>query len=151
MKNLFVIGLLCLSLVFSVSCSRKISGGYTGKARISGLLEKVIDGVKYDGNESWEQTDDTAFALVKDDGGTRSVEFSDMSFMENCKLTEGVLGQTCEIDIKGTTEKLTVDYVSFTDASAVGEDGVMISFQGLTSQSNVFVTMLFSGVPYEGN
>lgn len=149
MKNLFVIGLLCLAVVFSISCSRKISGGYTGKARISGLLEKVIDGVKYGGKESWEQTDETVFALVKDDGGKRTVEFTDTSLMENCRLVEGVLGQICEIDIKGKTEKLKIDNVSFTDASSVGENGVMISFQGLTSQSDIFVTMLFSGVPYE--
>lgn len=153
MKNLFVLknlpalGLICLTLSLS-ACSTKIAGGYVGELRLEGIIDRVVDGVKYGSDEHWTQSSRNAFALVKDEGGKRSVEFSDTDLTTNCRLVEGEPPETCKIDVKGATKYLRVSSVHFTSASALGEGGAMISFEGLTEDGKV-ITGLFSGTPYE--
>lgn len=145
-----LVAILGFSIALS-GCSSKVMGPYSGKARASALIDNVIDGVKYSDKKSWSTEDTTAIALVKDDGGERTVDFEETDFLKYCvKLSEKARGQTCGISINGTTETLEIDSVSFTPASAVGPDGAMISIQGITKQSKTFVDVLFSGVPYDG-
>lgn len=148
MKNIITgaaMGLLMLSLA---ACSSKIAGPFSGKVRASGLIDNVIDGVKYSDKKSWSEEDSTAIALVKDEKGERIVSLEDVSFLTSCVgLKEN---QSCGISIDGKSETLEFDGLNITSASAVGPGGVMISIQGVTKQSKTYVDLLFSGVPYDG-
>ncbi len=50
------LGLLMLSLT---GCSSKVTGSFSGKVRASGLIDNVIDGVKYSDKKSWSDEDST--------------------------------------------------------------------------------------------
>ena len=146
--NMAAVGLMMLSLG---GCSSKVTGPFSGKVRASGLIDNVIDGVKYSDKKSWSDEDSTAIALVKDDKGERIVSLEDVSFLNSCVgLKENQPNQSCGISIDGRGETLEFDGLNITPASAVGPGGAMISIQGITKQSKTYVDLLFSGVPYDG-
>lgn len=141
-----IAGIAFLALLLGV-CSSSLEGGYVGSVNISSLDSS---------RQHWSETDESVFALVTEEAGMRAVEFSATGLISNCKLEvesrskrgDLTATQTCEVTLKGMTEFLKVDYLSFTSASGVGPGGIIITIRGRTN-GDKSVTIVFQGLPQE--
>lgn len=123
MKNLFVIGLFCMTLILS-ACGSSVGGGYSGRLDITGAL--------------FAQGSDV-LAVVGKEGGTQTIDFKESAIIKNCKLRIYTIkekgssgGQKCEITAGGETQTLKVDQAEYFDSSNAGLKAVNIIFTGST-------------------
>ena len=149
MKDLIVIGLFCITLVFS-ACSSGFKGGYVGQAEISTF-------VRNDTTKGEKEVFEKVLALITPEGGAATIDFSDTTSIRNCKLQLKSLaerpkydaGQTCEVVVNGATEKFTVDGISLTNGTDSGGK-MYINVEGWTyATGRNHVRINFSGERYE--
>lgn len=151
MKNLILIGLICLTLIGG-ACSKGFQGGYRGDAAIETFKQNnTADTAKASPSD--------IFALVtNEDGGT--IEFSETDAIKNCKLKVDSLtvnpelpaGQTCQVNVGGEIIPFTVDDIYFTHWTK-NETTLFINVTGKTSDAykdgRVHVSIVFKGKPYD--
>ena len=123
MKEIFMIGLLCTTLIFS-ACGSSVGGGYSGSLDIGGsMYERGTD----------------VLAVVIQSGATQTIEFAKSEIIKNCKLRIYTAddrisgdGQTCEVTAGGKTEILKVVKAGYFDSSYAGLKSITVNITGST-------------------